>query len=74
MSLCHECANCWGTTKDGKARCYVFSMKESKRDIKLAEMALVDQRDECEFFEEADDWSSLDEVHRIGPDGYPTMP
>ncbi len=57
-SLCYRCFNCWGSTKDHKARCYAYpSGRYDEYGIPIHEETLVDYRDECEFFEEKDDWS-----------------
>ena len=57
-SLCYRCSNCWGSTKDHKAKCSGHpSGRCDENGIPIHEMILVDYRDECEMFEEDDDWS-----------------
>jgi len=56
-SLCYRCDNCWGSTKDRKAKCDAFPSGRYEDGIPVHEIVLVDLRDECEFFEEREDWS-----------------
>ena len=49
--------HCWGSTKDHKARCYAYPSGEYHDGIPIHKEALVNYRDECEFFEEKDGWS-----------------
>ena len=62
MSLCHDCLNCWGTTKDGKAICVAYPSGRYEGGIPVHDFITVDQRDECDLFEEDEDWSDLDET------------
>lgn len=59
-SLCYRCFNCWGSTKDHKARCYGYPTRYDDDGLPVYGETLVDYRDECELFEEKDDWSEAD--------------
>ena len=56
-SLCFRCDNCWGSTKDHKAKCTAYPSGRYSDGIPIHEIVLVDYRDECEFYEEKDDWN-----------------
>ena len=56
-SLCFRCDHCWGINNDHKVKCDAFPSGRYEDGISVHEIVLVDLRDECEFFEERQDWS-----------------